>query len=258
MERWRRYRNPQIYRAETKVPQTKRFFFRPTRPMGIGVAIVITLGLLLWVVAGSTVFKIKTMNIAGEAIPTLEDALQTLSGRNLLFIQEEAIFTELLVIDPSLKSIRFVRGFPDHLQIVVERRHPVLVWEVNNTQWAVDMAGVAFTLDPTTADGIPKVVDSRGQPVTVGERLISPDFVAFTREAFLQSPEIVGGKIIQAEIGETTFHIGLRTEAGWKIILDSTRPLEGQLENLRLLLADYRGDIHEYVDLRLAGWAYIK
>lgn len=260
MEHWRRYRNPQVFRTE---PRPKKqpiglLRWRPTRRfvlVTIGLSVVVG---LVWLVTASALFRIADVVVLGEATPATRDALRNLTGRNLLFLKEQQLLTDLMATDPSLASLRIVRGFPDHLQVLIERRHPALVWQVGETAWAIDSSGVAFGLDPTTTVGIPRILDAHGQPVSTGEQLLSADFVAFAREAFAQGPVVIGGAIDHGEVGETTFHLSLVTEWGWSIVVDTTRPIGGQYANLGLLLAGHRADIHEYVDLRLAGKAYLK
>ncbi len=260
MEHWRRYRHPQVYRTEArpKKQPLRLLTWRPTRQWLMVIAVLLVAIGLVWLVTASALFRIADVVVLGEATPAIDDALHDLIGRNLLFLKEHELLTDLMATDPSLASLHIVRGFPDHLQVVIARRHPVLVWQVGETAWAIDPSGVAFGLDPTTSVGIPRIIDSRGQPVSAGEQLLSVDFVAFVEKAFAQGPLVIGGAIDHGEVGETTFHLSLVTEWGWTIVVDTTRPIDGQYANLGLLLAQHRADIHTYVDLRLAGKAYVK
>ena len=87
---------------------------------------------------------------------------------------------------------------------------------------------------------------------------MTADFVRFVQDAGQDIPTLIGGRLRYGEIDETTIHVRFVTEWGWAVILDSTRPLAGQLQNLELVIKDHREQIHEYVDLRLKGWAYAK
>lgn len=259
MEQWRQYRHPKVYQSELRKERKTRKPVRITRGMialaGAAVAIIAGGWLFLW----SGYFSIKTIKASGEVTPALQTGLDSYKGTSILFFKENELFKRLQGIDPALASIQVVRGFPDQLQVTILRRHPALVWQSGTTQWAIDEEGVAFPVtDPSVLIGRPLVVDRRSQPVTAYKQLLAPEFVTFIEQAFDQTPAAVGGKIVRAEVDETTFYVYLVTEWNWSVILDTSRPIEGQLANLELLLKDHRGDIHEYVDLRIAGRAYVK
>lgn len=258
MERWRRYRHPKVYQSEPLVRPSKRAWRLPIQVWMLGLASLVGAG-FLWFLFGSSFFQIKIVTIGGEATPAASKVLHTeLVGKNLILIREPKIFTDLLATDPSLEELHLTRGFPDEVQVTLTRRHPLLVWKSGEVTWGIDAEGVAFPPDPTTLERVPVVIDQRHQTVQAGSALVAPSFVTFVTTAFQEVPTHLGGRIDHSEVDETTFHLRLVTEWGWAILLDTNRPLKGQLTNLDIVLDEERDQIHEYVDLRLPGWAYLK
>ncbi|MEK7461210.1 MAG: hypothetical protein AAB647_03295 [Patescibacteria group bacterium] len=259
MERWRQYRQPDIiYRTTTKTDRPRRWRWRLARRFGRRTGIAVGLMGLVWLILWSPVFAIRDVVLAGETTASLENMSNQLLGRNLITLSEGHVYRDFLKAEPSLASLRLTRGFPHQLQIHFERRHPALIWIVGETRWAVDEEGIVFPYDSVTGDGRPPVIDRRAQPAAAGQKIVTADFVRFVQDAGQDIPTLIGGRLRYGEIDETTIHVRFVTEWGWAVILDSTRPLAGQLQNLELVIKDHREQIHEYVDLRLKGWAYLK
>jgi hypothetical protein len=259
MERWRAYRQkPVYYHSSDQAGRPKkrriRFSRRFLRRGGF-----VLLGLfVLWLLFWSPAFAVSEIVLAGETTDSLMSASQNLVGRNLLTLSEQQVFREFLESESSLASLRLTRGFPHQLQVYFSRRQPSILWLVGETRWSIDESGVLFPYDPVTAEGRPTVVDQRSQPVRHGQQLVSPQFVAFVREGGAEIPSLIGGRLMRGEVDETTLQLRFVTEWGWSIIFDTSRPLSGQLASLALILKDRRELIHEYVDLRLPGRAYLK
>lgn len=259
MEQWRRYRHPHVYRGPTAPQRRSRRQLRLSRGSLAVLAGLVAVAAAGWLLFGSGYFTIRTVQASGEVTPKLQAGLDDLKGTSILFFKERNLMSRLQAIDPAVSQVQVVRGFPDQIHVTITRRHPALVWQSGNTQWAIDDQGVAFPInDPSVTAGRPLIVDRRDQPVQAGQKLVAPEFVRFVTQAFAQAPAAIGGRVVRAEVDETTFYIYLITEWNWSIILDTTRPVEGQLANLTLLLKDHRADIHQYVDLRIAGRAYVQ
>ncbi|MBI4175353.1 hypothetical protein HY523_01915 [Candidatus Berkelbacteria bacterium] len=255
MEDWRRYRHPRVYRTPSEV---KPWRFRPSRPMLLVGLSLMALGALVWLLFGSPIFTVTTIRLEGEVSPAAAERLQALTGTRIFLIRASLLTDQVAAVDASLASLRIAKGLPNQLNVYVTRRHPALVWQVGEIQWAIDPAGIVFPLDPTTIDHVPRVIDRHQQMVTAGIQLLDPDFVTFIQEGFQELPAILGGSLAYAEVGETTFDVRFVTEWGWAIIVDAQRPLAGQLANFQILFDHYRDAIREYADLRIAGTAYLK
>lgn len=261
MERWRQYRHPKIYRSQIEVARRPkaRASWKPSRQAFLGGLVVAVIGFLAWAVLGSGYFSVEKVVAQGEVTPALEAGLKDLEGRHILFVRDNQLFADLQQVDPALAELKVARGIPNEIRVHIKRRHPAFIWQSGETRWAIDGDGVAFPVnDPSVAEGRPVIIDRRAQPVEAGRRLLSPKFVHFIDQAFSKTPTSIGGRVERAEVDETTFYVYLVTEWGWSVILDTTRPLEGQLASLETVLRDYRPQIKEYIDLRVIGRAYLK
>lgn len=255
MHKWRTYRHSEIYREQ--LPKKR---FRVVIPTKLR-TVVLGLGLVafgVWLFMWSPVFRVKAVLPQGELTDAVTTNLLALAGQNLFRVSESQVLAQLRQIEPTVARVLFTRGFPNELHVTVSRHHPALIWQTGETNWAVDEEGVVFQFDPTLADGIPRVIDRRNPQVGVGQQFVSPELVADIRTAFAELPSRLGGAVSHGEIEETTRSLKLVTEWGWGVYVDTYRPLPGQFENFGLVMRDYRDQVHEYVDLRLEGWAYVK
>lgn len=258
MEKWRQYRQPRVFHELDNPPKQFRPHWHLPRWLVLALVFLACLFGLAWLVFDSPILRVATVQPGGELTDPITHYVSTLVGQNILRISERRVTQELQAVEPTVATVRLTRGFPNELLVTVTRRHPVLIWQVGDTQWAIDAGGVAFPFDPTVAGGIPRIRDLRNPTVSAGQVLVSPSFVTFVRDVFTELPARIGGSLRDGEIVETSVSFKVITEWGWSIYLDSRRPLLGQLNNLNLVLRDYHDQIHEYVDLRLPGWGYVK
>lgn len=255
MEKWRQYRQTRLIRPAAPPGRRHRRPPRWTMVATVAMGVVVALG---WLVLASPVFRIATVEAAGELTPAVQERIERLRGQNIFRLSESRLERELVALEPTVASVRLTRGLPTELRVTVTRRHPALVWQTDMGVWAIDETGVAFGFDETLAAGIPRVIDRRVTTVTPGAAYLPPEFVAVVRRAFAELPARLGGTVIEAEVAETLASLRVGTEWGWSVYLDTRRPVHGQLENLTLVLREYRDQIHDYVDLRVPGWGYVK
>jgi hypothetical protein len=133
------------------------------------------------------------------------------------------------------------------------------VWQAGEDKYLVSTQGeVMRKITSEDTAKLPLIVDKKSIQVKAGDKIVSPNFIAFIsnlNDGFFTTVNI---KPTYFEVLETTFDVNLYTEAGFYIKLNSLRSSKKQLESLKTVLVEKRQDIHEYVDLRIDGWAYYK
>lgn len=210
----------------------------------------------------------KNIRIDGNATDETVAAIEKLRGKNILWLSVTHPEQEIVKNQPIVKEIQILRGLPDTLRVKLIERESAIIWQVDDRWLTVDPSGFIFReqLLSKKEDGsleipgtdLPVVVDTKNLPVKVGDVITRPQFVQFVRQLKERLPKEIGAEMVRAEVGETTFNVTIATNAGWNILFDTTRTLNAQLRTLARVLESKRGDVHEYIDVRVRGWVYYK
>jgi len=202
-------------------------------------------------------FKIREVEVEGVKSEDVAGYLhRSLIGKNILLLRTGEYLRTLTAKFPILEEVRIERGLPSTVRVIVSERKQVLVWCSRDNCWEVDNSGYAYQEIPRPTDKI-VLNDESGMPIKSGDKIASVQFIRFFMQA-IDEIEKLGIKIDEAKIQETTFKVNFKTSEGWEIILDSSASLKNQISALKQVLEKNRSDIHEYVDLRVEGTAYLK
>lgn len=212
---------------------------------------------ILYFIFFSGFFRIREIEVKGVKSEDIADYLhQTLIGKNILLLRTGAYLRTLSTKFPILEEARIERGLPGTVRVIVSERKQILVWCSKEKCWEVDNGGYAYQEIPRPTDKI-VLNDESGMPIKSGDKIASVQFIRFFMQA-IDEIEKLGIKINEARIQETTFKVNFKTSEGWEIIFDSFTSLKNQISALKQVLDKNRSDIHEYVDLRVEGTAYLK
>jgi hypothetical protein len=258
MNRHQYFRQPKIYAA---TPGEKKALF--SRSIFIYSSIFILLLVLAWFVWFSSYFKIKTIIISGSLNPEVAKEIDKFKGKNILFFQIGKIEKQLASGQTSISSLEIYKGLPNELKIKVNVREPKIIWQTKDRSYFIDGNGVVFELNNSTISDeekleLPIIIDNKNVGVNLGTPIVTPDFVQYTLDLDKNFEGKIGTKIKEFRVNETTLQIEVVTEAGWRVLLDTSRDFNSQLTVLKKIFDQYGGDIKEYVDLRVEGRAYYK
>ncbi|MCX6808647.1 MAG: FtsQ-type POTRA domain-containing protein [Candidatus Berkelbacteria bacterium] len=255
-EGYKKYRNPAIYKAKQKKEGSfhlPHFNFR------------YIFYLLLIVVCAyfaffSKYFQIKDIIVEGTNLLSADEIQKEIPlNNNIFFFNVNETEKELMDKHPEIKRVDIYRGIPNALKVVVLERDGQMVWQSGGKSYLISSEGevtkeIVDQVDPK----LPIVIDKKNLPVVAGSTLVSPSFIAFISNIQSGIFPTVNIKPVSFFIDETTFDVSLNTDAGFYVKFNSLRSSKKQLDNLKLVLVDRRPDIHEYVDLRIDGWAYYR
>ncbi len=221
-----------------------------------------------WFFTQAPWLKVKTIIIDGQATPETEAIVHKLYSKNILWLSVTHPEATIRKNQPSIKQIQILRGIPDTLRVKLIERQPALIWQVGDRWYTLDETGFVFKQETLTkkpdnsyelpVTELPVVIDTKNLPVELGHSIVRPSFIAFIANLKKELEPEAGLTMIRAEIGETTFNASVVTNAGWKILFDTTRPLDVQLRTVKRVLESKRSEIHEYLDVRVRGWVYYK
>jgi len=214
---------------------------------------------LIYFVFYSQRFYIKDVFIEGNNILSKDIILNEVSRANIFRLNVAALRAKLINRFPEIREVEIYRGIPNALKIVVNERDGRIVWQTEDRKYLVSSQGeVMRQIVAGEGDNLPVVLDKKNLPIKTGEGLVSPNLIAFIVNIDAGLLSDVNLKPNHFEVNETTFDLNLYTDAGFYIKLNSLRSSKKQLDNLKLVMVEKRPDIHEYVDVRIDGWAYYK
>jgi cell division septal protein FtsQ len=216
---------------------------------------------LVWLLAFSNVFTIKTVAIDGTVNAAVRSSLEQLMGTNLILLSTSRLERSLPTGQSSLALLRLVKGFPDTLRVNVSVRTPVIGWRSGDQLVLVDRDGVAFTLEesPTeSAASLPVITDRKVQPVTLGTVIVPRSFVRFIAELKPAIESRTGRTVQELSIDETTRAVDVRIDVPLTVRFSTSRSVTVQLDALSAVLDRYRDEIHESIDLRADGRVFYR
>lgn len=212
---------------------------------------------LLWLLFGSSYFKITSVQLVGTEAPTAQAFAHTMVGKNTLLLNQNLIQAGLIQAFPPIESVAIVRGLPRTLRLTVRLRQPKLIWKTGALDSVLDEAGYVFDQGDTSRyPNLPVIVDISALPVIVGQPVVSPGFILFVTELSQQIPEKLQLSIKRFEINDTTLLIDAILDSDIKIRFALERSVTAQLEDVMVLRKAHPDAKH--IDVRVSGWGYWK
>lgn len=141
---------------EKKARERRRLLVR----WGAGLGTALGVGLLVWLLAFSPVFKVHDVTLSGGSLLTTEtilDAAQVPQDSPILTLDTEAIAERVREL-PAVRDVEVGRDFPDTVTIdVIERSLVYQRVEGNSLEW-VDADGVVFFISEKPEEGTVQAV----------------------------------------------------------------------------------------------------
>lgn len=182
-------------------------------------------------------------------------------GRNTALINTSALGSYIEENEPGVKQAKVKRRLPNRLEVIIEERQPSLNWRSGNSTFLLDVDGTVIGRPTGVYAKLPTVIDTNNLPVKAGERVVTAAFVKFCSEFLAQLPAQAGLQPVESRIAETTSEIYVKTDKGYTLKLDTTRPPAGEMADLKAVLGELsrsRKQPAEYIDLRIPNKAYYK
>lgn len=130
----------------------------PRRLIVVLVAVVVLLGLCLWLLYGSSWLKVSRVRAADTGVLTprqIEDAAGAPIGTPLISLDTAAIEARVVRKLPRVDSVEVSRSWPNTVELKVTERKPVLLVKKGSEFEEVDSAGVRFDTVGKAPSGVP-------------------------------------------------------------------------------------------------------
>lgn len=250
------YREPQVLSAQEKVRKRTEIRYR-LLPL---VILLLAISYLSWWLFLSAYFDVAKIEYLQEPSERIKERIEQLKGRNIITLRPLKLASQWEIEQPSIKALRIYRGLPRTLKVAVEERSKAFVWQTQGKLYLLDASGVVFQEVLNSSDQSSfAIIDDSNVPVQLGQKITSDAFVKTIQEIIDKLPANINGETIASvHVSETIFNLAILTNQNIKILFDTTQPLDLQLEAVKKIYAENRGDVHEYLDVRVLGKAYLK
>ncbi|HOE74439.1 MAG TPA: FtsQ-type POTRA domain-containing protein [bacterium] len=224
------------------------------------VVVFFSFAVLLWWFFVSQVFVVKEIVYESEPSEPVVEKIEALKGKNILLLKTEELVASMQKELPIIKRMAIYRGLPDTLRIRVEERDRAIVWQSKENYYFIDTSGVAYEhAEGGKKESYLPIIDDSGIAVELGNRIVSSDFVATVQKIIDELPAKINNESIEEiHVGESTFSIAVLTSDNVMIKFDITQAVDTQIEAVRYIYSEKRGDVKQYIDVRVLGKAYIK
>lgn len=254
---YRKFRQPKVFLApkirDKKSILLPKIQFKP-------LLLIVFLSYIFYLIFFSNKFSIKDVFVEGNNIIKSERVIESVpKNKNIFLVDLGNLRKKIITDNPEIKNVEIYRGIPDALKIVVLEHDNKLVWQTGSEIYLVSIQGeITKKINYDENFNYSKIVDTKNIPVIIGQKIVSPSFIAFITNVNDRFFETTNLKPVGFEITDTTFDVNLRTETGLLVKFNSMRSSAKQLENLKKVLVAKGPEIKEYIDLRIDGWAYYK
>lgn len=261
-------RTPKVFNSSyrPKQPKTRDWQkYRALLPLGY----VVVSGLVLWSIFRLPAFQIKNVIIDGDKPAAVQESLEGLKGTLIFSSHIETVRQKLLHDHLEVEDIVCRRGLPNTLRCQITLSQPVLVWKKGDAQYLVDQNGLLYANKSDSATNFPVVEDRSPIPATIGQVVASPQAVNNIQH-LATALSSKGYQTQEFFITETLYQIGAVltgvTPTGTpfpakqpiNVLFITTYSLDDQVKALSSIFKNNANQINEYVDLRVAGYAYYK
>ncbi len=252
-------RNPALYSSPRITQKRREYNFKPIFSL---LKIILPILILIYFTFYSKYFSLKSIEVSGNKKVKTEDIVKYLKlGENIFLLKTEEIEPVILKNIPEVSQIKVYKGIPNAIKIVVTENEPQLLWSSSGTNYLLNSNGIAYKQAISSEveyANLPVVIDEKNMPVLIGDKIVSNNFLLFIKNIDENMYTKTNLEPETYSVNETTIDINVKTKENLIIKFDSLRSYDQQLDNLKIVLMEKRSELHEYIDLRINGWVYIK
>jgi hypothetical protein len=186
----------------------------------VSAGLTLLLGLLLYTMGSANTFKVSTAEVSGNLRLGTDDvnAMLGMVGQPIYKAIPSQIEKNLRTAFPDLAGVSVRVSFPNHINVTVVERTPVLAWyQKGNTTW-IDSNGIAFTprgdvqgLIQIASNGAPDRPTADSQGSINDQPFIAP---AMVQAIVTLYPQVPGGAPM---IYDPKYGMGWQDPRGWSV-----------------------------------------
>ncbi|MFA5829565.1 MAG: FtsQ-type POTRA domain-containing protein [Candidatus Gracilibacteria bacterium] len=179
-------------------------------------------------------------------------------GKNILFLDENKIISDIKNIHPDIAKIQISKIFPKKIKVEFEK-YPIAANIINvvgkiQKKLLVDSIGLIVDQNNENPD-LPYIRITSSEALNLNDTAIPEDKLAYILQAIKFFQSKFGMKVIDCDYMLIEREIRIRTEKFFYVWIDITKDLNLQLEKLKKVQGklDIYNTPLEYIDLRISG-----
>lgn len=219
---------------------------------------------LLYLLFFSEAFKIKDIEVFGYSNPKIIEGIiesacqQNFYGYNIFLFDTNSL-EKTIKEDSGVTSVKAKKILPQTIRVEANEATAVVIWRTRGENYGIDDRG--YVISKNINSELPLITDSLNIEVALGERVASPTFIKFVKDATSNFETIVGVGYREIIIYDILSDVRIKSADSWTVYLDASRDPISQLENLVRVLAEARekGNTNlKYIDMRLPDRVFYK
>lgn len=234
-------------------PQEKKEFY-PSKIWKVILLILIIVLVLVILFFFSPLFKIKNIEIS-LANTDIDSFFNNFKGQNLFLVDTNKTKSDIENKYPEILDVSISKGIPNVLRVKVTERQPKMIWVSGGKKYLVDENGLVFNESDGQINNLPSVTDNKNLQVAILKPVVISSFVNFITDV---SVKLAGSDLAidHFEVNETSFQVDAVTKNNLKIIFDTTRPIDPQINAAQKVYTDHKAEVTKYMDVRVEGKVY--
>lgn len=254
------YRNPGVFSSPRRRTKERKDsgLLRKILAFLLLILILIAINALLT----TDYFKIKNIKVQGDlgfskAVEEItkqeldKPRLFVYKNNNFLIFSASGIQKAVLDKIKEIKHITIKRSFPDTLDISIKEKKAKVGWETGERKFLIDDEGLVLK-EVNNFDNLSVMIikDTSNLPISDNKQVVYSNFIQFV-ENISNKINNTSISVDHMEVKETTFIIDVITKEGVKIIFDTTKGSDGQINKLAETLkqvGEQKKDL-DYIDL---------
>lgn len=183
---------------------------------------------------------------------------------NIFFFNTKRAAARIQETIIQIRQVTVRRQMPDVLKVYIEEREPALVWLTGDREYYLDLDGaISKEIRGEPEFNLPRVRDESNREVQAKEKIVSKNFVEFTKELADTFQSETGLEYEELSTpAPISREVRVQTKLGWYIYFTSERTLDSQYQKLLLILNKElkKGQMEklEYIDLRIKDKIFYK
>lgn len=203
-------------------------------------------------------WQIEEDGITVDSSDPVNEVLAAEKGKNILFLNEAQIISQIKKIHPDINKIKIIKILPKKIKLQFEK-YPIAANIINvvgkvQKKLLVDTIGLIVEQNNENPE-LPYIKIKTSEALSINDTPIPEDKLDYILQATKLFQEKFGMKVIDSEYLFIEREVHLRTEKYFEIWIDMTKELNLQMEKLKKVLGkiDIYSTPLEYIDLRISG-----
>ncbi len=208
--------------------------------------IAILIGFIIYFALTLPYFHVSSATVVGNVRLSAEEinAVLAVTGQSIFTIQPEEVTTRLLMNYHELASAQVEAHLPNHVNVTVSERQPVILWQQDGGYTWIDSTGVAFRPRGLVAGLV--LVNGLGAPSAIVASTVDPlKPTPFIQKELVDAILVLAPTVPEdsAMIFDPNYGLGWKDNRGWNAFFGTSG-----MQDMRLKAVVYQAVVNDLLD----------